>query len=123
MSQSPLITLAAGALGAVVGLVAPFISTSLAQRGASRDGQRIVANDILDLLSDSTPIDELLGGRSSPARRKLYILGIRLRDKAAREACERLVVEAGQDGSSEEDLFPAWSHTIQEVSRISRGSR
>ena len=119
MDQTPVVTLAAGTIGAAIGLLAPFIATALTQRGVTRESQRIVANEILDLLSEPIPIDELLGGRHSSARRRLYILGIRLRDRSAREACEQLVIAAGE-AIDEDGLYPAWSRTIQEVSRISR---
>lgn len=122
MDQSVL-ALASGATGAVIGLLAPVISSALTQRGANAEGQRLVANEILDILSDAQPLDRLLGGRHSSARRKLYVLGIRLRDKAAREACADLVVAAGQDGAGDHDLYPSWSRAIGEVSRISRRNR
>ena len=119
MDQS-FLALASGAVGAVIGLMAPLIANSLNQRGVTKDGQRAIANEILDLLGEAMPIDAHLGGRHSAARLKLYILGIRLRDETARAACASLVVAAGQDGASEDDLFPAWNETIKEVSRISR---
>ncbi|GLH99810.1 hypothetical protein [Phytohabitans aurantiacus] len=123
MSQSPLVTLAAGMIGATIGLLAPVIAASLTRLGATKQAQREVADSILDLLSEPKPIDALLTGSFSPARRRLYILGIRLRDDVARRACTDLVKAAGDVGASEDDLFPAWQNAITEVSRISRGKR
>ncbi len=123
MNQSPLVTLAAGVIGAMIGLLAPIIAASFTRLGLTRESQRKVADDILDLLGDSRPIDVLLSGSSSAARRKLYVLGIRLRNNAARTACMELVAAAGPAHVSENDLFPAWQKALEEVSRISRGKR
>ena len=71
MAQSPLITLAAGAIGAFIGLAAPLINAMTARLGARRDHQRILADDILDLFTDGRKLDELLTGPDSSARRKL----------------------------------------------------
>jgi hypothetical protein len=123
MAQSPLVTLAAGTIGAVIGLMAPIVNSSVTRLGARRQAQRDVADKVMELLGEPQPIDELLGGSSSAARRRLYILGIRLNDGAARKACLDLVAAAGETGASEDDLYPHWRQTLDEVSRVSRGKR
>jgi hypothetical protein len=123
MSQSPVVTLAAGLAGATIGLLAPVIAASLTRLGTTRQAQREVADAILELLAEAGPIDALLTGSVSPARRRLYILGLRLRDEAARRACADLVTAAGAAGATENDLFPAWRTALDEVSRVYRGKR
>jgi hypothetical protein len=123
MAQSPLITLAAGAVGAFIGLAAPLINTMTARLGTRRQQQRELADKILDLFVDGQALDVLLGGTQSAARRKLYLLGVRLDDPAARESCEDLIKAAGRPGASENDIFPHWQNTIAEISRVSRGTR
>ena len=123
MTQSPLITLTAGVVGAAIGLLSPVIAASFTRLGAAKQAQRDVANNILDLFNDGRPLPALLGGTHSAARRQLYILGLRLRDVAARDACYALVEKAGEPSASDDDLFNAWHRMINEVGRVSRGDR
>lgn len=123
MTQSPFVTLAAGLAGAAVGLIVPFISASFNRRGVVREVQRETADRILDLLTDHRLINEFLGGPHNAARRQLYILGLRLRDRHARLACMDLVARAGSPGVTEDALYPAWHQTLKQVSRVSRGDR
>jgi hypothetical protein len=123
MAQSPLITLAAGAAGAFIGLAAPLINAMTARLGSRRDQQRKLADDILDLFQDGQKLDTLLTGAHSPPRRKLYLLGLRLTDERARAACADLVGAAGNPRASEDDLFPLWQKAVAELSRVSRGRR
>jgi hypothetical protein len=123
MAQSPLITLAAGAVGAFVGLAAPLINAMTTRIGTRRQQQRELADKILNLFTDGQPLDALLVGARSPARRELYLLGLRLEDETARNSCADLVEAAGTPGASEDDLFPHWQNTIAQISRVSRGRR
>lgn len=123
MAQSPLITLAATAVGAVIGLAAPLINAMTARLGTRRQQQRELADKILDLFTEGQRLDNILGGAQSSARRQLYLLGVRLDDEDARRSCVALVKAAGQPGASEDDLFPHWQNTITEISRVSRGRR
>lgn len=123
MAQSPLITLAAGATGAFIGLAAPLINAMTARLGSQRDQQRKLADEILDLFQDGQKLDTLMAGSHSSARRKLYLLGLRLTDEQARTACTDLVEAAGNPQASEDDLFPPWQKAIAELSRVSRGRR
>jgi hypothetical protein len=123
MAQAPLITLAAGAVGAFIGLAAPLINAMTTRIGSRRQQQRELADKILDLFTDGQTLDVLLVGARSPTRRNLYLLGLRLYDKAARRSCVDLVEAAGTPGASEDDLFPHWQNTIAQISRVSRGRR
>ena len=123
MTQSPLVTLTAGVAGAVVGLLSPVVAASFTRLSATKQAQRVVADDILDLFNDGRPLTALLGGAQSATRRKLFILGLRLRDAAARDACNALVEKAGEPQVSDDELFLAWQQMISKVSRVSRGER
>jgi len=123
MAQSPILTLAAGTVGAVIGLAAPLINAMTARLGGRRQQQRELADQIMEIFAEPRTLDSLLGGAHSAARRRLYLLGVRLTDPDARHACEELVTSAGQPGASEDEIFPAWEKTIAEISRVSRGRR
>lgn len=131
MSQSPVVTLAAGAIGATIGLLAPLIAAALLRLGVTRDAQRAVADEIIDLLTGGRPgaeerplaIDALLGGPRNLTRRSLYGLTIRLRDGVARRACEDLIEAAARDGATEEQLVEPWQRALREVGRVHRGER
>jgi hypothetical protein len=116
-----LVTLAAAAIGATIALVSPILASLFTRSGSTKEAQRAVAKEILDLLSDVRPVEELLGGRHSPARRRLYILGLQLRDTSARESCAELVREADQVALADDALYRAWVQTLTEVSRVYRG--
>jgi len=119
MSQSPWITLTAGALGAVIGMASTFVSGTLTRRAARDDSQRGIANEILDLFREADPAVSLTSA-DSPERRTLFVLASQLRQESARKACHALVHKAGQPGVSQDDLFDAWQHVIDEVSKVSR---
>jgi hypothetical protein len=122
-AQSPVLTLAAGAVGAVIGLAAPVINALTARLGTRRQQQRELADRILELFGEAQPLVVVLGGPHSTVRRQVYLLGERLDDTAAREACLELVRSAGNPGATEDDIFPKWQDTITEISRVSRGRR
>jgi hypothetical protein len=120
MSQSPLLTLIAGAVGATIGLSAPLISGTLARRAASRDNQRAVAQEILSLYG-LAPLSALIG-EDSPLRRKLFSLALQLHDQKAYQACKDLVDAAAEANASAELIFPEWETMNTEVRRTFRQS-
>ena len=123
MTQSPVITLIAGAVGAFIGLAAPLINSTTARLGDRRRVQRETAERIMDLLAGSEPLDVLLGGEQNAARRRLYVLSIVLDRSQARIAVEKLIGAAGRPGASENDIYPHWKSALTEMSRVARGKR
>jgi len=123
MTQPPVITLIAGAVGALIGLAAPLINSATARWGDRRRIQRETAEKIMDLLAGSEPLDVLLGGAQNAVRRRLYVLSIVLDRSQARNAVEKLIDVAGQRDASENDIYPHWKSTLTEMSRVARGKR
>lgn len=123
MTQSPAITLAAGAIGAVIGLAAPVINAVTGHFGSRRRHQQELAGEILELFASPDRLEVQLGGVSNGTRRRLFVLAAQLDDKPARSAIDALIDVAARPGASEDDIYPEWHRTVAEVSRVSRGGR
>jgi hypothetical protein len=123
MTQSPAITLAAGAVGALIGLAAPVINAITGHFGSRRRHQQELAAQILELFASPDTLDTQLGGAGNGTRRRLFVLAAQLDDKPARAAIDGLIDVAARPGATENDIYPEWHRTVNEVSRVSRGGR
>jgi len=123
MTQSPVITLAATALGALIGLAAPVINAVTGHFGSRRRRQQELAGEIMELFSAADPLDRLLGGSQNVTRRRLFVLARQLDDKKARDAVDGLIDVAARPQVTENTIYPEWERTVNEVSRVSRGGR
>jgi len=123
MTQSPAVTLAATALGALIGLAAPVINAVTGHFGSSRRRQQELAGEIMELFSAADPLDRLLGGPQNATRRRLFVLSLQLDDRPARDAIDGLIDVAARPEVTENTIYPEWHRTVTEVSRVSRGGR
>jgi hypothetical protein len=106
--------------GAVLGLLAPLVTSRLARRDRDIEVQRQIASDIMALFEgDESPLGLLVPEQSRP-RRQLYILGLRLDSKVARRACMTVIALAGQSPYDEGKLLEAWNVMMNEIGSVYR---
>ena len=75
------------------------------------------------LFEDGRSPAELLRPRESPSRRKLYLLALRLEDKATRNSCMAFLACAGNGANSDSELDDAWNTMMVRVGGVYRRSR
>jgi hypothetical protein len=115
------LTLLATVVGAIIGLLAPLISSTLSRRSDDRDSQREIASRIISLFDDGGSPVELLHGRQSPARRQLFLLALRLTSQSAYDAAMRFIACADRPDLRESDVLEIWELMIGEVAKIHTG--
>ena len=104
----------------LVGLGAPFVTAMVARRREYRAAEHELADRILDLWKADKPLIDLLRDDRLNARRSLLLLGVRLSDQPAREACLRLVHVSGTPGATEDELLDLWGAVVEVVSGVYR---
>jgi len=121
-----LFTLLGTVVGAAIGLFAPVITTALAHKSSKQDNQRDLADQIMNLFADGSAPASLLHEQQNSARRRLYLLAIKLNSAPARDACMRFIACAGRSDSSSPGadglaVYQAWEQMMTEVAAIYRG--
>lgn len=109
--------------GLIVGLGAPALASHEARRSAAHDQERSLADRVLEMWENEGDLYAALTSRTAPLRRNLMLLGIRLRDKEARNACLELVQLADAGNPDEEELLNAWADMVAAVARVYRNPR
>lgn len=109
--------------GLIVGLGAPALASREERRSAARDWERSLADRVLELWEGESDLYGALTASASPLRRNLMLLGVRLRDKDAREACLELVRLADTSNPDEEELLNAWADMVAAVASVYRSPR
>lgn len=122
MAQQVL-TLLAGVIGAVLGLLAPVVTASLGRRTRDHDSQREIAGQILQLFDSADTLTAALTGAENLTRRKLYLLALRLQHDGTRNACLTVVAVAGQGPDAREQLEDAWYEMTNALGQVYRRRR
>jgi hypothetical protein len=115
-----LLTLTAAIIGALLGLAAPLVANSISRRDRDVEAQRQIATQIIEIFDSAQPLSELLELDESGARRKLYLLSLRLRSEPARVAIMRVVSVSGSRPVDNDELHEAWFVMMDEVGRLWR---
>ncbi len=118
-----MLTLAAAVVGAVLGLLAPMTSDAVGRRSRRRQDQRDVASAIMDIFAGGGTLVDLLGGRESPPRRRLFLLALRLERLPARMACLEVIDLAGADAWDDDAVQYAWNLMMDQIGAIFRSPR
>ncbi|MBM0204401.1 hypothetical protein ACIA47_19350 [Micromonospora sp. NPDC051227] len=113
------LTLLGTILGALLGLLAPVVTGGIGRRERDQTAQRDIARQILEIFESPQPLTDLLCSNDSAARRRLYLLAMRVQDSKARESALELVAVSGSDGSAER-LHDAWFNAMTHVGRVWR---
>ncbi|MFC5926507.1 hypothetical protein, partial [Micromonospora vulcania] len=113
------LTLLGTILGAFLGLLAPIVTGGIGRRERNQTSQREIAGQILEIFESPQPLPDLLCSTDSAARRRLYLLAMRVQDIHARESALELVAVSGSDGSAER-LHDAWFNAMTHVGRVWR---
>ncbi len=120
-STAQLAVAVAGVLaGLLVGLGAPWLNSLSARRSGRSKEQHIVADQILQLWQRPEGVRELLVDDLYGTRRSLLLLGSRLQEKKARNACLTLVHTSAQRDSQEDDIVDGWTDVVMHVSEVYR---
>ncbi|MFC5263702.1 hypothetical protein ACFPJ1_16430 [Kribbella qitaiheensis] len=115
-----LVTLAAAVIGALLGLAAPLVANSIARRDRDVEAQRQIATQIFEIFDSAEPLPDVLALDESGARRRLYLLSLRLRSESARVAVMRVVAISGGRPVDNDELHEAWFVMMDEVGRLWR---
>ncbi|GAB3944828.1 hypothetical protein GCM10027614_35590 [Micromonospora vulcania] len=91
----------------------------IGRRERNQTSQREIAGQILEIFESPQPLPDLLCSTDSAARRRLYLLAMRVQDIHARESALELVAVSGSDGSAER-LHDAWFNAMTHVGRVWR---
>jgi len=118
-----LLTLIGTLGGALLGLLAPFITSRMSRREHDLDVQRDIASEVMSLFDNGDSPAALLTPAESRPRRKLYLLGLRLDNEDARRSCMTVVAQAGQKPYNEDQLLDSWNIMMSQVSTVYRRSR
>jgi hypothetical protein len=125
-----LYTLLGTAVGAVIGLLAPVVTSSTSRRAREQETQREIASSIMKIFEEGDSPTSVLMGQQNPARRRLYLLALRLKSRSARDACLRFIAcsadsndPADSNDSTVEhpDALTEWESMMGEVSKIYTG--
>ncbi|SRR6266545_629868 len=121
MNVTPILVSVLGVLaGLAAGLGAPFVTSLLGRRTSAWIEQHAISDRILDLWVTEEPLPDLLRLDVHGTRRRLLLLGCRLRDRTARDACLRLVHLASSSDVRDDELLDAWSEMIATVAACHR---
>jgi hypothetical protein len=108
--------------GLLAGLGTPWLTSLMSKRSGQASEQHAVADRLLSLWEHPEPIPEILRADLYGARRSLILLGSRLSDSAAREACLSMVRIAADQNATDEALVDAWSDFVAAVAPVFRRS-
>ena len=114
-------TLVGTVVGAGLALLAPVISSTLTTRTSQRQGQRDLAAQILALFDDGASPANLLTQERNAARRRLYLLALRLDSHTAHDACMRFIACADGSASPPSHYLDTWEEMMNAVAKIYRG--
>ena len=106
--------------GLLVGLLAPLVTQRAQVRIVRGDRQAEIARSALSLFEGDQSLEVLLGGRTSPVRRQLFLLAQQLRDEPARRSCVTLVATAGAREPEAGELDERWDDCVRALGRIAR---
>jgi hypothetical protein len=117
-----LVSAASVLVGLLVGLGSPLLVSAISRRSRRSKEQHQIAHQILELWEREEVVHDLLVENLYLTRRMLLLLGNRLRDRVAREACLYLVRLAAQVTPDRTEVVDAWSTLVKEVGRVYRDS-
>ncbi|HET6571327.1 MAG TPA: hypothetical protein VFG58_07560 [Solirubrobacterales bacterium] len=107
--------------GAAVSFGVPALARREDHRRAENEEERSIADRILAMWEQERDLFAVLTARSSPQRRNLMLLGVRLRNQEARRACLDLVQLADGGTPDETALLNAWADMVAAVAATYRG--
>jgi len=114
------IPLASVIVGFISGIAAAWVSARSARTADLKREQRDIAGRILGLWGAPASDMARLRDDSSHLRTSVTLLGLQLRDTAARQACLDLAAAAEQ-GAGDDELAAQWVAAMKRVGAVARG--
>jgi hypothetical protein len=117
-----ILSLAGTVVGAILGLLAPMVSSRAGRRECYRGLQRQIASDIGSPSENGDSPVQALHSRESRLNQRVCILALRLGSRFARNSCMSLIVFPGKSPDDGE-LFKAWEIQDEAVGAAYRRRR